>query len=148
MKLLPSLSTFLFKIAATLVAFGCLIIVLEGLPIGYLAWGHFLVGAALFAVFAPVWVWLTFVPATFEMSDDQLYIRFWLRRAHKIDWSELKVWGEAGEGLFLIRFNRQPIFQIAFFAFPKRQRQEFVGFLSRRFPERQAKVWFGVWGIR
>ena len=108
----------------------------------------YLYSLAIPIVAAPIFIWFAFVPKTLEVSEGRLSIQFPFRAAHEIGWNELKYWGFAAHGTFLLQFKERATFQLLLFAFPSSQRQYLVDFLVRRFPECKARLWLGTLGFR
>lgn len=93
-------------------------------------------------------VWMMFVPRQLELSDTSLVIQYPLRSIHVTEWSKLKCWGRGNGGILLLQFTTGKTFQIALFAFPRKQRRRLTDFVNKRFPERKAHIWLATKGSR
>jgi len=148
MKLMPSLWLFLRTVLGGLVAVTLFTYLWQGFQEDHWWSLDYVLTLAIPIILIPWVVWLAFVPKTFELLDEALHIRFAFRRDQKIDWNELKFWGNGGEATFLLQFQNRRTFQIALVAFPRDQRRQLIDFLKRRFPQREAGGWLGIRGFR
>lgn len=148
MRLTPSPWLFLRTVFGSLLAVFLVAYFWQGYGEGHWWSSGYMLSLAIPVVLFPAILWLAFVPSELVVSDEFLQIRYLLRDRHRIDWSDLKFWGNGGEATFLLQFVGRGTFQIALFAFPRNQRRAVVDFLQNRFPQRKARAWFGIWGIR
>ena len=148
MTLTPSPWLFLRTVLAGVLAAIVIAYLWQGYRDGHWWLPDYILSLSIPAMIIPGLVWLAFVPSELAVSDKFLHIRFTFRQRHRINWSELRLWGNGGQSTFLLRVAGRRTFQIALFAFPRSQRRQFLNFLENRLPQLRARGWLGTWGFR
>ncbi len=95
----------------------------------------------------PLFLWFMFVPKEIVISDRFVVITFSLRSARRFEWNGLRYWGDNVHLMFVLQFTNSRTQQLALFAFPKDQQQQFKKFVKGRFPKRKARGWFADQGF-
>lgn len=88
----------------------------------------------------PALIWLSFVPARIEFSQQAMLIRLPFRSAREFPWSDLRYWRKSVNMMFILQFHSGE-FQFPLFAFSAAQRRQFIGFMSSHFPQHEVRGW-------
>ena len=148
MQLTPGIWLFSRTVLGGLVAITCLAYLWQGYYEEHWWSVDYGYGLAIPIAIVALFMWFAFVPKKCQILDDRFVIQFHFGPRREVNWDRLKYWGNTGHATFCLQFSEPPTLQIALFAFPKSQRQQFVDFLTSRFPERKAKAWIGTRGYR
>jgi len=107
--------------------------------LGNLWWSrHYIVSLLIPLVIMLLVAWFAFVPATLEFSSTEFTIKFPFREGCTLSWDELDLYYRVWGNVLMIQFETGQTFQILPYAYSREQWQQFMNFLSTRFPDNKA----------
>jgi hypothetical protein len=92
----------------------------------------------------PIIVCFAFVPRRVDWSNAEFQIRPVFGTPRVFPWSHLVAFGH-GRGVLLIQFSGRGAFQIYPGAFDRAAWRKFTGFLTKTFPDKRTRMWFGIY---